>query len=131
MLRQVFIVINDKLSYQRTYAKGLDTSLFTSVYQKVKKVALSKFGSEAGTYEFFEYKLSFIVDEKYNLIILYVSGLGDDFKDIKPQLMKFKKDFIEFFSDTIETSGFEIVNEVLDPIVDIIHRNLKPKISIV
>jgi len=131
MLRQVFIVLNDKLAYQRSYAKGLDVDLFSTVYQKVKKVVLSKFGPEAGTYEFFEYKLSFIINENANLVLLFVSGLGDDFKDIEPQLKKFKKEFIEFYGEEINNDDFEIIEEVLDPIVDSIHRNLKPKISIV
>ena len=95
MLRQVFIILRDKLAYQRSYAKGLDTSLFTNVYQKVKKIAQSKFGSETGIYEFFEYKLSYIADEDSNLFIIFVSGLGDNFDEIKPQLKKFKKEFLE------------------------------------
>ncbi|MHA2035964.1 MAG: ADP-ribosylation factor-like protein [Promethearchaeota archaeon] len=131
MLRQVFIVLNDKMAYQRSYAKGLDVSIFSNVYQKVKKVALSKFGPETGSYEFFEYKLSYITDEKTNLVLLFVTGLGDDFKDVEPQLKKFKKEFIEFYGEDFTKDGFEIIGEVLDPIVDTIHRNLKPKISIV
>ncbi|MHA2281936.1 MAG: ADP-ribosylation factor-like protein [Promethearchaeota archaeon] len=131
MLRQVFIVLNDKLAYQRSYAKGLDVSLFSNVYQKVKKVALSKFGPETGTYEFFEYKLSYITNEGANLVLLFVSGLGDQFKDVEPQLKKFKKDFIEFYGEEFKNDDFEIIEEVLNPIVDTIHRNLKPKISIV
>ena len=74
MLRQVFIIFNDKLVYQRSYAKGLDLSLFTNVYQKVKKVAFSKFGSETGIYEFFEYKLSYIVNENSDLVLLSESS---------------------------------------------------------
>ena len=131
MLRQVFIIFNDKLVYQRSYAKGLDLSLFTNVYQKVKKVALSKFGSDTGIYEFFEYKLSYIMNEDSNLVFLFVSGLGDDFKDIEPQLKKFQKEFLTFYGDSVKEDDFEIIGEVLDPIVDAVHRNLKPKISIV
>jgi len=131
MLRQVFIIINDKISYQRSYAKGLDSNLFTNVYQKIKKAALSKFGGEAGSYEFFEYKLSYVVDENLNLILLFVSGLGDNFDDIKPQLKKLKTDFLEFYGDNIKDDNFEIISDILDPIVDNVHRNLKPKISLV
>ena len=131
MLRQVFIIINDKISYQRSYAKGLDSNLFTNVYQKIKKAAFSKFGGEAGSYEFFEYKLSYVVDENLNLILLFVSGLGDNFDDIKPQLKKLKTDFLEFYGDNIKDDNFEIISDILDPIVDNVHRNLKPKISLV
>ncbi|MBY8985335.1 MAG: GTP-binding protein [Candidatus Lokiarchaeota archaeon] len=131
MLRQVFIVLNNKLVYQRSYAKGLEISLFTKVIEKVKKVALSKFSSETGNYDFFEYKLSYIIDIDFNLIILFVSGMGDDFKVIETQLKKFKNEFTEFYGDTVKDENFEIINEALDPIVDAIHRNMKPKISIV
>jgi small GTP-binding protein len=131
MLRQVFIVLNEKLAYQRSYAKGIEISLFTKVIEKVKNAALSKLNSETGIFEFFEYKLSYIFDENFNLLVLFVSGLGDDFKVIDPQLKKFKQEFIDFYSDTIKNDNFEILYEVLDPIVDIVHRNLKPKISIV
>ncbi len=131
MLRQVFIVLNDKLTYQRSYAKGLEISIFDIVLQKVKKVALSKISSETGTYQYFEYMLYYIIDDSFNLIILFVSGLGDEFKDIEPQLKKFKKEFIDFYGDLINNENFEIINEVLDPMLDSIHRNLKPKISII
>ncbi|MHA1913145.1 MAG: ADP-ribosylation factor-like protein [Promethearchaeota archaeon] len=131
MLRQVFIIIDDNLAYQRSYAKGLETSLFSNVYQKIKKAALDKFAGETGTYEFFEFKLSYITDEDLNLVLLFVSGLGDDFKNIEPQLKKLKREIMDFYGDTIKDDGFEIVSEALDPIVDNIHRNLKPKISIV
>lgn len=131
MLRQIFIVLNDKLAYQRSYAKGLDVDLFSNVYQKVKKVALSKFGPKTGTYDFFKYKLSYIVDESADLVLLFVTGLSDEFNDVEPQLKKFKKEFIDFYGEDFRKDGFEIVNEALDPIVDTIHRNLKPKISIV
>ncbi|MBY8991191.1 MAG: GTP-binding protein [Candidatus Lokiarchaeota archaeon] len=131
MLRQVFIILNDKLVYSRSYAKGLELSLFTNVYQKVKKVAFSKFGTDTGIYEFFEYKLSYIVSEDSSLVFIFVSGLGDDFKDIEPQLKKFQKEFLNFYGDSLNEDNFEIIGEVLDPIVDSVHRNLKPKISIV
>ena len=131
MLRQIFIILNDKLVYQRSYAKGLDTSLFTTVYQKVKKLAFSKFGSETGIFEFFEYKLSYIANENFNLVLLFVFGLIDDYQYIEPQLKKFKKEFLDYYGDNLDKDNFEIINEVLDPIVDNIHKNLKPKISIV
>ncbi|MFW9882256.1 MAG: ADP-ribosylation factor-like protein [Candidatus Thorarchaeota archaeon] len=131
MLRQIFIILNDKLVYQRKYAKGLDNFLFKNVYQIVKSMELSKSGTEVGIFEFYKYKLSYIVDEYSDFIILFVSGLIDDFKEIEPQLIKFKKQFLEYYGEDLKKEDFKIVNEVLDPIVDNIHSNLKPKISLV
>ncbi|MEE9379368.1 MAG: ADP-ribosylation factor-like protein [Candidatus Lokiarchaeia archaeon] len=131
MLRQVYIILNDNIIYQRNYAEGLDDSLFSSVFLNIKNSAFSKFGEETASYEFFHYRLSFIVEKHLNLILLFVTGLGDEFKNIKLQLQKFKKEFLEFFGDNIKTETPTIIPNVLDPIIDAIHRNLKPKISIV
>ena len=131
MLRQFFIILNDDIIYQRNYAKGLDDTFFSNIYMKIKKVALSKFGAEVGSFEFFEYKLSYAVEKDLNLIFLMISGLGDEFENIKPQLTKLKKQFLDIYGDSIKDSEATLITEVIDPIVDTIHKNLKPKISII
>jgi len=131
MLRQFFIILNDDIIYQRNYAKGLDDTFFSNIYMKIKKAALSKFGAEVGSFEIFEYKLSYTVEKDLNLIILMISGLGDEFENIKPQLNKFKKEFLDIYGDSIKDIELTIITEVIDPMVDAIHKNLKPKISLI
>ena len=131
MLRQFFIILDDDIIYQRNYAKGLDDNFFSNIYMKIKKAAFSKFGAEVGSFEFFEYKLSYTVKKDLNLIILMISGLGDEFENIKPQLNKFKKEFFDIYGDSIKDSEATLITEVIDPMVDAIHKKLKPKISIV
>ncbi|MFX1379105.1 MAG: ADP-ribosylation factor-like protein [Promethearchaeota archaeon] len=131
MLRQVYIILNDKIIYQRNYAAGLDDTIFPSVYLNIKKSALSKFAEETASYEFFKYKLSYIVDKDLNLIFLFVTGIGDDFKNVKPQLYNFKKEFLEVYGEAFKEEQINIIPEVFNPIVDTIHRNLKAKISII
>ncbi|MFW9987172.1 MAG: ADP-ribosylation factor-like protein [Candidatus Odinarchaeota archaeon] len=131
MLRQIYIILNDRIIYQRNYAKGLDKALFSNVLLNIKKSAFGKFAEETASYEFFTFKLSYIAEKSLNLIVLFVTGLGDDFKNIKPQLQKFKKQIIDIFGDSLTSDNPTIVSDALDPITDTIHRNLKPKISIV
>ncbi len=131
MLRQVYIILNDDIIYQRNYAKGLDDSIFANVYGNLKKTAFAKFAEETASFEFFKVKLSYIVEKNYSLIILFVTGLGDEFRNIKPQLNNFQKEFLDFYGDNLKNGSVSIIAEVLNPIVDNIHRNLKPKISIV
>jgi hypothetical protein len=131
MLRQAYIIIKDKIVYQRNYAKGLEEMFFSNIYQKIKKAALSKFGTESGSYEFFDYKLSYTAEKDLNLIFLVVTGLGDEFDNIKPQINRLKRDFLDIYSDSITDPNLTLINEVIDPMVDTIHKNLKPKISIV
>lgn len=131
MLRQVYIILNDDIIYQRNYAKGLDESLFTNVYMNIKKSAFGKFSEETASYEFFKLKLSYIVEKSFSLITLFITGLGDDFKNIKLQLHNFQKEFLDFYGDNLKNGNISIIPDVFNPIVDNIHRNLKPKISIV
>jgi len=131
MLRQVYIILNDNIIYQRNYAKGIDDSLFTNIYLNIKKAAFSKFSQETSYYEFFRYRLSYITYKDFNLLFLFVTGLGDEFDTIKPQLCNFKKEFLDIYSDDLKKGIINIVEEVFNPIVDTIHRNLKAKISIV
>jgi small GTP-binding protein len=131
MLRQVYIILNDVIIYQRFYAKGLDDSLFTNVYLNIKKSAFSKFSEETASYEFFKFKLSYIADKDLNLVFLFVTGLGDDFKNVEPQLHNFKKEFLDIYGDNLKEDNLNIIPDVFNPIVDSIHRNLKAKISIV
>ncbi|MFX1463997.1 MAG: ADP-ribosylation factor-like protein [Promethearchaeota archaeon] len=131
MLHQVYIILNDNIIYQRNYAKGIDKSIFSNVYANIKKAAFSKFGDEIKSYEFFDYRLTYCAEKEINLIFLFVNGLGDEFQSIQPQLSKFRKEFLDFYSDSIKTDKFTIIVDVLNPLIDAIHRNLKPKISIV
>ena len=131
MLRQVYIIVNDEIIYQRNYAKGLDDNIFKNVYENIKKTIFTKFAEETASYGFFKLRISYIVEKSDSLLILFVTGLGDDFTTIKPQLNKFRKEFIEFYGDNIKNGNLNIIPEVFNPIVDDIHRNLKPKISIV
>jgi len=127
MLRQVYIILNDNIIYQRNYAKGIDDSLFTNIYLNIKKAAFSKFSQETSYYEFFRYRLSYITYKDFNLLFLFVTGLGDEFDTIKPQLCNFKKEFLDIYSDDLKKGIINIVEEVFNPIVDTIHRNLKAK----
>jgi len=107
MLRQIYIILNDNIIYQRNYAKGLDDSLFTNVYLNIKKAAFAKFADVIRSYEFFEFKLSYIVEKSLNLIFLFVTGLGDEFKNIKPQLSDFRKEFLDFYHDNIKENNLK------------------------
>ncbi|MFX1502530.1 MAG: ADP-ribosylation factor-like protein [Promethearchaeota archaeon] len=131
MLRQVYILLNDELLYQRNYAKGIDASFFTKVYSRVKKDAFSLQGREIGLFEFFESRISYIVDKELKLIFLLIIGFSDDFESIKIHLLGLKKKFLSTFSQNIRNNDISFKTEDIAPIIDSIQRNFKAKISIV
>ncbi|MFW9973637.1 MAG: ADP-ribosylation factor-like protein [Candidatus Odinarchaeota archaeon] len=66
-----------------------------------------------------------------NLIILFLSGLTDKFENIKKELLRCRTDFINLFDEILDARYDEKTFEVFDPFVDSIHKNLRPKISLV
>ncbi len=131
MLRQVYIISKGNIIYQREYAKGLDKLLFDNILSRLRQDAFSKFYEETGQYDFFKYKISFIIDIEIDLMILFITSLKDNFSLLKTQLYQFKKYIIDFHKEQIK-KGIEINNdENIDITVDTIHKSLRPKICLV
>jgi len=131
MLCEVYIILKDKILFKREFAKGLEDSLFSRILPKIKQDTFSKFGNEMGGYDFYRYKISFIIDKNYDLMIIFVSGLTDNFDLIKVELHNLKKDFIDFYRPTLKKGLDIILSEDIGPMLDKIHKNLCPKISLI
>ncbi|TXT53280.1 MAG: Small GTP-binding domain protein [Promethearchaeota archaeon] len=92
------------------------------------------FGPGAGEVEFHDvlkYRISYITEKDLNVIFLFVSGLTDDTENIKKELIRCKREFTNLFEDILHSNYDEKTFEVFDPTIDSIHRNLRPKISLV
>ena len=66
-----------------------------------------------------------------SVTVLFVTGLTDKFDNIKKELVKCRKEFINLFEEILQHKFDAKTFEVFDPIVDNIHKNLRPKISLV
>jgi len=64
-------------------------------------------------------------------MFLFVTGLTDNFENIKKELIKCKKEFLNLFEDILQHKFDAKTFEIFDPTIDSIHRNLRPKISLV
>ena len=117
MLCKAYIIFNDEIIYERYYGKGLEKSLFLNILPKIKKDAYSEFGSENGSYDFFRYRISYLIDKDYNLMFIFVARLTDDIDDLKIQLDNLKKIFIDFYRNSLKTglnlSSDENLNVIL------------------
>ena len=131
MLRQVYIVLNDKIIYNRYFGKALSGTNFEILLPDIKNEAFSRYEGEVGYFDFFKYKISFLSQKDLNLLFCFISGIGDDFNGIKSELFKLKKEFVNIFCDTLEEGIDPSVINAIDPIIDMIHLNLKPKISLI
>ncbi|MFX0156139.1 MAG: ADP-ribosylation factor-like protein [Candidatus Hodarchaeota archaeon] len=60
-----------------------------------------------------------------------MTSLSDKFENIKKELEKCRSEFLSLFEDILQHRFDTKTFEVFDPTIDSIHRNLRPKISLV
>jgi small GTP-binding protein len=95
------------------------------------KEAFAKRGKSVEYHDYYKYRISYITEKGSELMFLFVTGLTDNFENIKKELIKCKKEFLNLFEDVLEHKIDEKTFEIFDPTVDAIHRNLRPKISLI
>jgi len=87
--------------------------------------------SKIDYHDYYKFRVSYITDKETNLIFLFVTSLTDKFENIKKELEKCKTEFLSLFEDILQHRFDAKTFEVFDPTIDSIHRNLRPKISLI
>lgn len=133
MLRQVYIIKQDDIIYKRIFGNALTDPEIEDISFKIRNMARKAKEKETSHIDFFNYRVSYDVELELNLIFIFVTGLVDDyFRSIKTQLSNFKEDFLKLFADSIEKEMLDYSKiDILNAIIDKMHRNLKPKIAVV
>jgi len=93
--------------------------------------AFAKGGKNVEYHDYYKYRISYITEKDLELMFLFVTGLTDNFENIKKELIKCKKQFLNLFEDILQHKFDAKTFEIFDPTIDSIHRNLRPKISLV
>ncbi|MHA1803136.1 MAG: ADP-ribosylation factor-like protein [Promethearchaeota archaeon] len=133
MLRQVFVLKDARIIYRRDFANALTDDEVMEIDVKIREMTSRKLGKELGHFNFFKYKVSYELDKDSALLFLFITGLVDDyFRSIRIEVENFKDLFLEFFPNieggsTLDQEKITKLNNYVDQV----HRNLKPKISIV
>ncbi|MHA1723869.1 MAG: ADP-ribosylation factor-like protein [Promethearchaeota archaeon] len=133
MLRQVFVLKDARIIYRRDFANALTDDEVIEIDVKIREMTSRKLGKELGHFNFFKYKVSYELDKESSLLFLFITGLVDDyFRSIRIEVENFKELFLEFFPLIEEDTSLDNEKIIkLNNYVDQVHRNLKPKISIV
>jgi len=131
ILRQVYLYKGGKLLYYRHFGKALKKAAFNSLVGDLMQDAFAKGGKKVEHHDYYKYRISYITEKDQELMFLFVTGLTDNFDNIKKELIKCKKEFLNLFGDIIQHKFDAKTFEIFDPIIDSIHRNLRPKISLV
>ncbi|MFX0175377.1 MAG: ADP-ribosylation factor-like protein [Candidatus Hodarchaeota archaeon] len=105
--------------------------MFDALINDLLKDAFRKEGNRVEYHDYYKYRLSYLTERDLDLLFLFVTGLTDNFDNIKKELIKCKKEFLNLFEDILQHKFDAKTFEVFDPTIDSIHRNLRPKISLV
>ena len=128
MLRQVYILKDDNILYNKNFGKSLLVEEFQKLYQEILEE--TEKGTNLDSYDFFKFKIVYSLVKDEGLAFIFITNINDDVDRTKRELSKLEKEFLEIFGDNLEDLDPALM-EVLNPIMDTTHRNLKTKISLV
>ncbi len=131
ILRQVYIYKEGELIYSCQFGKALTQDDFDSLFKQLCKDALAAPSDKIEYHDYYKYRITYATEKNLDLMFLFVTGLTDSSKDIKNELLRCKREFLNLFGDIIKTEFDSKTFEVFDPTIDLIHKNLRPKISLV
>jgi small GTP-binding protein len=131
MLRQVFILKDGESIYEQHFGKGLDQNSFELVNKTIMKEKNKSKYQEISSQDFFKFRISFGYQDSKNLTFMFVSDLTDKFDMIKKELVKCRKEFMLMFEDILDYKFDKQTFEIFNPTIESIHKNLRPKISLV
>ncbi len=130
MLRQVYILKNEKVVYNKNFGKAVKSEDFNKLYQEIVEASSKGTGIELDSYDYIKYKIVFSFAQELGLTFMFITDINDELRQTKRELATLQQEFLDTFGDTIENFDPSLM-ELLDPIMDSIHRNLKTKISLV
>ncbi len=131
MLRQVYIIKDSKYLYETDFGKSISRQDFGPLFSKLKQDALSSLGEEFGDYDYYKYRINYVVDKNLKLFFIFITGLSDNPRDVQIELQKLKKEFMSIFGDMLDMDIDPSMFDVLAPTIDVIHKSLRPKISLI
>ena len=130
MLRQVYILKDENVLYNKNFGKALSSEDFNKLYHEIIEVSTKGTGIELDSYDYIQYKIVFSFDQDLGLMFMFITDINDELRQTKRELSTLQNEFLDTFGENIENLDPSLM-ELLDPIMDSIHRNLKTKISLV
>ncbi len=131
MLRAVKIFIDGEKIYDQNYGKSLDEESFNGILRNLMKEAFKYDVEDVKYHDFYKYRITYLPVSDQKLLFLFISDLSDKFESIEKEIKRCKKEFMSMFSGVLGHSIDPKTFSIFDPTVETIHKNLRPKISLV
>ena len=130
MLRQVYILKEGTIIYEKDFGKVLSFENFQSIYQEIDGEVSRGLIDDFGSTHFFKYRIIYTVDTELDLIFIFIIGFNDDIETVKRELKKLKNEFLVSFGDILDNLDLSLL-ELFDPMIESIHKKIRTKISLV
>ena len=130
MLRQVFILKGEKVMYNKNFGKAVPTEEFSSLHHQIIEEISKGTGLEQDSFDYIKFKIVFIYEKETKLMFMFITDVNDEISRTKKELNNLRNEFLDTFGENLENFD-PLLMEILDPIIDSIHRNLKTKIALV
>ena len=130
MLRQVYILKEGNIIYEKDFGKALSFENFQSIYQEIDAEVSRGLIDDYGSTHFFKYRIIYTVDIELDLLFIFIIGFNDDIETVKRELKKLKTEFLVSFGDILDNLDLSLL-ELFDPMIESIHKKIKTKISLV
>ena len=131
MLRDIYILKNLEKIYHVQFGKSLDWEKLLPAIQSFSHNS-EQISSEdlIDIVDTKNFRLTFTIDKKNQLIVLFLADLTDPIDDLKKQIAKARNEFSLMFEDVLQTSG-EADYNAFNPIAEMISQILQPKIALI
>ena len=130
MLRQIYILKESNILYEKNFGKALTHESFQNIAQEILKEVSRGLGKDFGSTYFFKHRIVYSYEHELRLLFILIVGLNDGMSQVKSELMKLKKEFINIFGDNLENIDPSLI-DLLNPLIFSIYKSIKTKISLV
>ena len=93
MLRQVYILKDDTILYNKNFGKSMSIEDFQKLVQEIVEEAEK--GTNLDSYDFFKYKIVYSRVKDEGLMFIFITDINDELRRSKDELEKLKKEFLE------------------------------------
>ena len=77
MLRQIYILKDGNILYEKNFGKALSRESFQNIAQEILKEASRGLGKDYGSTYFFKHRIVYSYDNELKLLFILIVGLND------------------------------------------------------
>ncbi|TFG05326.1 MAG: GTP-binding protein [Promethearchaeota archaeon] len=131
MLRDIYVIKNQTPIYHIQFGSSSPWEELAPIIKLITSLSQKKRGDSIDQEEMPNYNLTYLFDVKYFVLFLFVSDFSDPKANLVEQIKKVRSEFITMYENLIDISPDPKVFASFNPVAEMIHQNLRPKISIV